>query len=877
MTHPTHPARALKRRAIAATMAALQVLPVALLSDLAQAQQTVPTEYGYDAQGNLKLVKDPNGQSTTFEIDGLNRTTRQTLPKPRADRPEPIIFYSYDGLDRLTQVKDARSNGTSYSYYGLNDRFQYSPDTGIAYTYANELGTPYYTVNGRGSVRNVNAMDELNRPKRIDYFDEDNSILFGYAKLTYDEYIDNAGENNNYGRGYLTRVVEYTGQNAIISSLSLRYDQFGHVKWRCQFWAGVSAGSATACTDADALKYRWNTQPSAAGNPNAGRLMGLTYPSGRLVDYTYDDSGKVNGIKTTHPDAVTRQAAGTAKAVISSVAYTPLDVAANGHAVISWKFGDGTTAPVQSLNRSYETDGRMNWFTLGQGSTGFGMRYNHELLYDEAGHLKTIKGKKAATGGELNIHYEYDNLSRLTKATLPSGAIYSYDYDANGNRTLKTSGSVTTAYTYLSSNNKLKTVQEGGAASQTIATDTTGNIKADPAAVVGAVTYTYEDRTEVPMGRLSKSQGAGAQWSYVHNHFGQRIRKTGAAYTPTGGSPITPAAYIGSADTLFYYDLAGHLIAEHDAATKQVKREYVWLGDMVVSVIAGATPTNAVSSTNAAAIYYVHSDHLNTPRMVTDTSGSRRWSWEITTGEPFGATAVDEAPMGQVAAQQFTLNLRFPGQYMDRETGTFYNYYRTYNPATGRYLQSDPIGLAGGLNTYAYVGGQPTGASDPSGLAAQAVVCFVPGLGWAACALLGTGLILMAPPVQQGLKDLGNKLVQACKPEKPECNATATRNEAMVAAYSWAGISIGGAGSNPIPWGNFNMPAGMSRSGREYGEFMRTYYPKNYGYSTPQGASVVEHPFGHPDMPGPAHHACPHFHAKNASGAEQLFTYKPGG
>jgi len=98
----------------------------------------------------------------------------------------------------------------------------------------------------------------------------------------------------------------------------------------------------------------------------------------------------------------------------------------------------------------------------------------------------------------------------------------------------------------------------------------------------------------------------------------------------------------------------------------------------------------------------------------------------------------------------------------------------------------------------------------------------------------------------------------------------------MVAAYSWAGISIGGAGSNPIPWSNFNMPAGMSRSGREYGEFMRTYYPKNYGYSTPAGASVVEHPFGHPDQPGPAHHACPHFHAKNSAGVEQIFTYKPG-
>jgi hypothetical protein len=98
----------------------------------------------------------------------------------------------------------------------------------------------------------------------------------------------------------------------------------------------------------------------------------------------------------------------------------------------------------------------------------------------------------------------------------------------------------------------------------------------------------------------------------------------------------------------------------------------------------------------------------------------------------------------------------------------------------------------------------------------------------------------------------------------------------MTAAYSWAGISIGGAGANPIPWSNFNMPSGMSRGGREYGNFMRTYYPKNYGYSTPAGASVVEHPFGHPDQPGPPHHACPHFHAKNAAGIERIFPYKAG-
>lgn len=171
--------------------------------------------------------------------------------------------------------------------------------------------------------------------------------------------------------------------------------------------------------------------------------------------------------------------------------------------------------------------------------------------------------------------------------------------------------------------------------------------------------------------------------------------------------------------------------SRQDASSKQVKREYIWLGDTLVGVIAGATPTAPVSASNAPALYYVYTDHLNTPRLVADTAGNRRWSWDILSAEPFGATAANEAPAGQAASQAFTFNIRFPGQYLDKETGSFYNYFRTYNSSTGRYLQSDPIGLAGGLNTYSYVGGNPLSGIDPSGLdcvaAGGTVTCNVPG------------------------------------------------------------------------------------------------------------------------------------------------------
>ncbi|WP_281193160.1 RHS repeat domain-containing protein [Candidatus Accumulibacter aalborgensis] len=127
-----------------------------------------------------------------------------------------------------------------------------------------------------------------------------------------------------------------------------------------------------------------------------------------------------------------------------------------------------------------------------------------------------------------------------------------------------------------------------------------------------------------------------------------------------------------------------------------------WSAEVPIAVAAGGVK-----------IYYLHQDHLNTPRMVTDDANRVVWR-NTPLGEPFGMSLPEEDPDGD--GQAFTLNLRFPGQYADRESNLNYNYFRDYDPVTGRYATFDAIGLKGGINGYAYVLGNPLRYADPLGL-----------------------------------------------------------------------------------------------------------------------------------------------------------------
>jgi RHS repeat-associated protein len=196
--------------------------------------------------------------------------------------------------------------------------------------------------------------------------------------------------------------------------------------------------------------------------------------------------------------------------------------------------------------------------------------------------------------------------------------------------------------------------------------------------------------------RQVKHDGAVAM-NYLYNGIGERVYRTGSGQTVTT-----------------VYDEAGHWIGDYDA-TGQPIQQAIWLDDLPVGLLIGAGANQK--------LFYIEADALGTPRVLIDPDRDVAvWRWNLA-DEAFGDSVPNQDPDGDGTA--FVFDMRFPGQRYDSASGLNYNYFRDYEPGTGRYSQSDPIGLEGGVSTYSYANGSPLVYADPEGLIAGYVVRFI--------------------------------------------------------------------------------------------------------------------------------------------------------
>ena len=364
--------------------------------------------------------------------------------------------------------------------------------------------------------------------------------------------------------------------------------------------------------------------------------------------------------------------------------------------------------------------------------------------------------------------YFYDELDRLWKATDLSGTpLFTYTYDAVGNRLQEVSSAGTTNTSYQTGTDRI--AEQTGAAPKHYAHDAFGSrIYAGPTPYSTIESHVYDDSNRLV--ELRDPTTGGLLATYVYDAFGRRVRKT-----------------VGTLETLFFYDASGHTIETVSVAPTgdDLVKDAVFLEDELVGgvarwgdvgTVAGVAPlvghrgvdrvlrgaveaiplrvfvvtavglvlvallprrrrarAGAVlvaaivvspqvdcTSADPPQFYWVHGDHLGTPLAMTDTPvtpASAKVVWRAKY-EPFGKATVNQDPDGDTV--QVTNDYRFPGQIYDYESGLYYNYYRTYDPASGRYIEPDPLGVVGSIELYAYAKNLPTVATDPYGLAASA-------------------------------------------------------------------------------------------------------------------------------------------------------------
>ena len=696
------------------------------INTITNALGQITTFNTYDGNGNPLTNTDPNGTVTTLVYDARQRLkSRQvgtettsysyyptgllkTVTRPDAS----MVSYTYDSAHRLTQITDGLGYYIKYTLDNAGNRMAesyYDPGNNLQRTHSrtfNAVSTLYQDINAAGTSAVTttygydaqgnqtsiaaplsrdasNAFDALNRLSQVT---DPNG---GITKMAYDE------------RDNRTSVVDPRRL-----STSYTFDGFDERTQLVSPDSGTttygynSGGLIHTITDARGITLYYNfdalnrliqnslgdgtyTYQYDQGTNGLGHLTGA-HDEHHTMAFTYDALGRLTGksqsnytvIKSvgygyTNGDLISLVTPSGQTVTYSYTNHRITSVAVNSTTILNnvayesfgpaatWTWGDGV-----ARTRTFTQDGDTNTFTPGDLFT---------VGYDNAERISSVTDN---TNSALSWSLGYDSLDRLNSAS-GTGTTYGWTYDANNNPLTQT-GTFATTFTIAPTSNQIASTS--GSLVRTYAYDADGDTTG-----YGSATFAYNNN-----GRMKSATVSSGTTNYSYNAFGQLYQKTGAT------------------TTFLFYDEVGNLLGEY-ASNGALIQETVWMDNLPVATL---RPNGSGIS-----IYYVDTDQLNTPRTVARTSDHKAvWTWNP---DPFGTAQPNQNPNG---LGTFIYNLRFPGQYYQTETGLFYNYFRDYDPQTGRYIESDPIGLAGGsYSTYAYAAGNPVSRIDPKGLQTPAL------------------------------------------------------------------------------------------------------------------------------------------------------------
>jgi len=670
------------------------------------------TSFGYDNVGNVTQITQPDGAYLSYTYDAAHRLTditdnltntiHYTLDaagnRTQEDTKDPSatlkrsLSRQYDSLNRLIKTLNATSVAVQ-TYQNPVD----APPTGVTYTDGYDgNGNAIYSVDGL-NAGTEQLYDPLNRLVKTL---QDHTGLSTATQDTTTQYTYDARDNlrSVTDPDNLTTNYTYDGLNNL-TALS-----------------GPDTGASSYTYDAAGNRH---TQTDARGVTTTyaydalNRLTGMSYPtSGLNVTYTYDQpqTGCYNvGRLTTITDSsgstgycydrrgnvVTKQQ--TTASVVSTLGYsynladrlstitypsgaivTYTRNSIGQITAIGYQVNSGASSVSLVQSATYLPFGPLNVLTFGNGRSltkSYDSDYAIDQVVSSSASGLVIDATVDVLGNLVNASstvgaspptqkYLYDPLYRLTTsetgAATPS-LLEVYTYGKTGDRTSAAlGGGSATTYAYTSSTHHLSTV---GSTSRSY--DASGNTQG-----IGSAAFTYDDRN-----RLTVAGGA----TYAYSGKGERVGKT-----------------LSGSTTTFVYGEGGQLMGEYTAGGG---KEYFYLD---------GTPVGLATTGTTPQLYYVETDQLGTPREVIQPGAPDTvvWKWDY-----FSSTFGTNTP----SPQTLTVNLRFPGQYFDSETGLNYNGERYFEPEIGRYPQSDPIGLAGGISTYAYVVSNPQNAIDPTG------------------------------------------------------------------------------------------------------------------------------------------------------------------